>query len=271
MLNNFLARPNNLPFKKLWWKSWYNNFANFFGDMNIVFMNYGYAELSNTQQLSLNTIDSKERYCLNLYHHIASAIPLEGLRILEVGCGRGGGSSYIKRHFKPRKVIGIDFSVNNIKLCRQTHFVPNLQFMIGDAEKLGFQDSSFDTVINVESSHCYPHVEKFFSEAYRVTRPNGHFLFTDFRPKEAIESTEKSLEDCGFQIVKKEIITANVLKAMDLEEERKNLLIKTNIPKFLHPMAHWFVASKGTPVHEAFKTGEMEYLYYILRKPGNRE
>jgi ubiquinone/menaquinone biosynthesis C-methylase UbiE len=272
MFDNLLARPNNLPFRRLWWKTWYNNFgnANFFGDLNIVFMNYGYADLlTDAKQLTLNKADDKEHYCLKLYHHVANAIPLEGLDVLEVGCGRGGGSSYIQRYLKPKKLIAVDFSKNNIKLCHQNHSVPQLQFSIGDAESLTFDDSSFDSVVNVESSHCYGHMERFFAEVFRVLRPNGHFLFADFRPKEAIETTENHLEKCGFEIVKKEIITPNVLKAMDLEEVRKNAIIQNNIPKVLHGLARWFVASKGTPVHQAFQTGKMEYLCYILRKKHN--
>lgn len=35
---------------------------------------------------------------------------LKGQNVLEVGCGRGGGLSYISRYLTPNLCIGIDYS-----------------------------------------------------------------------------------------------------------------------------------------------------------------
>jgi ubiquinone/menaquinone biosynthesis C-methylase UbiE len=267
MLNNFLARPNDFPFRRLLWKTWYNTFASQFANVQIAFMNYGYADSeTDGKQLELFVNEQKERYCAQLYHHVANAIPLSGLDVLEVGCGRGGGSSFISRYLHPKTMTGVDFSENNIAFCQQSHFVPQLNFRIGDAELLPFPDSSFDVVVNIESSHCYGSIERFFAEAFRVIRPDGYFLFSDFRGKEAIETTTKLLQSSGFKVIKLEKITANILKAMDLENERKQTIIKQNIPKYLHGLANWFAGCQGTPVYEAFKKGDLEYLCYVLQK-----
>ena len=53
--------------------------------------------------------------------------------------------------------------------------------MQADAEKLPFDDESFDAIINVESSHCYPHIDSFLSEVRRVLAPGGCFGIVDFR------------------------------------------------------------------------------------------
>ena len=58
--------------------------------------------------------------------------------------------------------------------------------MEGNAEKLPFADQSFDAVINVEASHCYPRFPQFLDEVARVLRPGGHFLYTDVRRRKEI-------------------------------------------------------------------------------------
>jgi ubiquinone/menaquinone biosynthesis C-methylase UbiE len=267
LIERLIARPNNFPFRRFIWKHWYNHLAGKYQKININLMNYGYvSQDSDSERLNLSNSDEKERYCIQLYHHVASAISLANLDVLEVGCGRGGGASYVKRYLKPRSVMGIDFSQSNINFCRQKHQIPGLNFELGDAESLQFDDNSFDAVINVESSHCYQQTEKFFTEVYRVLRPDGYFLFTDFRPQEAVENTYKQLETAGFSVVKEENITANVYASMELEHYRKIEIINTQVPKIFRRLASYFAAAKGTPMYEGLKSGELEYLCYVLKK-----
>ena len=53
--------------------------------------------------------------------------------------------------------------------------------MHGDADNLPFADQSFDAVINIEASHCYPRLSHFLADVARVLRPGGHFLYVDAR------------------------------------------------------------------------------------------
>lgn len=279
MLKKLLSRPNNYPFRRLLWKNWYNHLASNYSNVDVLFMNYGYADLAIdtiqyatqdsrhlARHLELSNNEEKERYCVQLYHHVTSAISLEGLDVLEIGCGRGGGSAFIHRHFKPKSVTGIDFSESNIEYCHNNHDKSQINFCVGDAEALQFNDCSFDAVVNVESSHCYANMEKFFAEVYRVLRPNGYFLIADFRPTDSIDKTRSLLRNFGFKIVKEEFITANVLQAMELEDERKLAAIKAEVPKYLHILAHMFLGSQGTVIYDAFKNRELEYLCYVLQK-----
>ncbi|WP_299487994.1 class I SAM-dependent methyltransferase [Acaryochloris sp. IP29b_bin.137] len=265
MLNNFLAQPNRFPLRRMFWRFWYNYFASRYQDINIVLMNYGYTDF-RTERLQLDRTDERERYCIQLYHYVTHAVPLEGLDVLEVGCGRGGGASYMRRYLNPQSVTGIDFSASNIHFCRQRHQMPGLEFSVDDAESLSLPDHSFDAVVNIESSHCYRQTEHFFSEVFRVLRPQGYFLFADFRPQDAVDATRKQLIKAGFSILKQEAITANVLAAMDLENERKLDIIKTNIPTYFHGLARWFAGIQGSPVYEAFNQGDLEYWCYILQR-----
>lgn len=85
--------------------------------------------------------------------------------ILEIGSGRGGGLSYLTRIAKPDRALGVDFSGTQVEFCNQVHReIDNLEFIEGDATRIQalfprVQTESFDYVLNVESSHCYPNVE----------------------------------------------------------------------------------------------------------------
>lgn len=267
-INKFLSRPNYFPLRRFFWKAWYNLFASRYGDdINIFFMNYGYTNLdSEAKQLEINLANEEEQYCIQLYHHVANAISLKELDVLEVGCGRGGGSSYIKHYLKTKSMTGMDFSEKNIDLCHRNHSGTQLKFIVGDAEFIVFDGCSFDAVVNIESSHCYGSEERFFAEVFRVLRPQGYFLFADFRPKEAIRITNERLKSLGFKIVKNEDISANVLKSMDLEMERKTTIIQKKIPRYLQGISKGFVGVQGSPIYEAFKNGELKYFCYVLQK-----
>jgi hypothetical protein len=64
-------------------------------------MNYGYA-LLNENGRTIKNLDAEleeERFCLQLYHFVATRFhevkTLKGMKVLEVGSGRGGGLNYI--------------------------------------------------------------------------------------------------------------------------------------------------------------------------------
>ena len=72
--------------------------------------------------------------------------PLEGLKVLEVGSGRGGGAAYIAKYLNPAQIIGVDISTSAIALCKKNYTLSNLTFQQGDSERLPFEDNNFDAV-----------------------------------------------------------------------------------------------------------------------------
>ena len=55
----------------------------------VLFMNYGYSSDESDEPLRLTDEDEPERYCIQLYNRIVSAIDVRGKSLLEVGCGPG--------------------------------------------------------------------------------------------------------------------------------------------------------------------------------------
>jgi SAM-dependent methyltransferase len=234
----------------------------------VPFTNYGFAPLAGDgRQPALDAKDEADRFGIQLYHHVAAAVDLSGRDVLEVGCGRGGGASYISRYLGPRAVTGLDLDPGAIAFCRQNVRAPGLSFRAGNSEALPFADGSFDAVVNVESSHCYGSMRDFLREVRRVLRPGGFFLFADFRTRALTPRLHGQLERAGFRFVSEHSITANVFAALDRDSRRKLALIRRRVPPLLRPLFCQFAATEGTATYEAFHTGAWEYRSYVLAPP----
>ncbi|MBI9042855.1 MAG: class I SAM-dependent methyltransferase [Anaerolineaceae bacterium] len=259
-----ISQKSLRPFKRLW----YEFISTQDTEANMRLMNYGWASLDlQAEKLMLNPEDENDRYCIQLYHHLAGEVDLEGKDILEIGSGRGGGASFIARYLNPKSMTGLELANNAVKFCNDHYDVPNLKFVHGDAESPQFDDNSFDVIINVESSHCYKSMSAFLNSVSRLLRPGGFFLFTDFRDIETLETMRQRLQSMGLSIIKEEDINANILKAIDLDNDRKEAMIRAKVPRYLQNLYREFAATKGTRTAYAdFCNRDKVYKSYILQK-----
>ena len=253
-------------FQKNLWKWWYQQLGNRGHDSGWTFMNYGY--LSNDfKKRELSFDDEKNRMFINLYDYVASQISIDGLSVLEVGSGRGGGASFVARYHNPKSIVGMDFSKTAISLSTKLHKnIKNLSFKNGDAEKIPFPDNSFDVILNVESSHCYGNMAKFIAEVYRVLRPNGKFSWADLRAFETVKETEDIFSKSKLKIIKSETITDEVIKALDKIHDKKIEMINSYVPKIINNAFKDFAGVKGSEIYNSFKNGNAVYLSKVLQK-----
>ncbi|MFP4011887.1 MAG: class I SAM-dependent methyltransferase [Spirochaetaceae bacterium] len=264
---NYVNMPKLL--KKPMWRVWHNwIISRDRGEVALRFMNYGYAPADgDSAVIDLAAHDEPERYGAQLYHFTASYTDLAQKDVLEVGCGRGGGASYIARYLRPRSYVGLDLSENGIRFCNTHYTTPNLRFVRGDAEALPFEDDQFDAVVNVESSRAYNDVERFFAEAYRVLRPGGAFLLTDMRLHDHLETLDRQVRSAGFRVEARRNITRNVVRALDIDDERRKHLMRRKIPRPVLKMFSEFAGVRGSGRYAEFATGKMQYVSYFLHKP----
>ena len=75
------------------WKLAYELFPKLLPDANWWFMNYGY-EPTDAERATYGTLDESlfQWRSRAMYHYLAARAHIEGKEVLEVGCGRGGGS-----------------------------------------------------------------------------------------------------------------------------------------------------------------------------------
>jgi hypothetical protein len=74
------------------------------------------------------------------------------------------------------------------------------------------------------------------------------------------------MEKSGMKILKREDITANVLRSLDLDDRRKVLLIRALFRNWLLKPFLEFAGAKGSKIHSGFQSGTMIYLHYVLQK-----
>jgi len=91
--------------------------------------------------------------------------------ILDAGCGHGGFS---KEWAKKNHMIGVDFSLNMLKLAQKN----GLEVYQADVAKLPFADDQFDIVLAAEVIQHVEPVSDFLRELVRVLRPKGRLVIS---------------------------------------------------------------------------------------------
>ncbi len=221
---------------------------------DFVFMNYGYA----AEGMPVAEPGEPERYCQQLYRHVVGSTPLAGRRLLEVSSGRGGGAAFMMAAFRPARLAGVDISEQNVAIARQRAAgIPGLSFETGRAEKLPCADASFDAVVNVEASHLYDDHPKFFAEVRRVLVPGGRFLYADLFW--ANNEPERLIQEAGLAVMESEDITANVVRALDLDTDRRERIVTSGIlPALQQDYRNW-AGVKGFRAYNRFASREWVY------------
>lgn len=234
----------------------------------VKFLNYGLVwDKDNPQPApELKPEDEIDRLSIQLYYHLLAKQQLKGKRVLEVGCGRGGGAYFLARYFPSLEITALDKSKVAIDCCKKMYKLSNLQFVEGDAESLPFENAEFDYVLNVESCHCYPNLDKFFSEVSRVLKPNGRLFLTDNREAKRMTQLVDSLHAASLKLIWQKDITDYICQALTLDSDRKHKLIETKTPWLLKGMMKEFSALKGSKLSQAFESRSCLYYSFILQK-----
>jgi SAM-dependent methyltransferase len=119
--------------------------------------------------------------------------PIDGKRILDIGCGSGALAATLSS--EGAKVVGIDVEETAIESARRN--APLAEFRTGSASQLSFADQAFDATIFVNSLHHIdpPSMEQALSEAGRVLKHGGHLIVIEPLPEGSFFETFRSIED----------------------------------------------------------------------------
>ena len=98
-------------------------------------------------------------------------------KLLDIGSGTG----YLINMLKDKEMTefyGLDLSEEMIKIAESKN-IKNAQFILGSANKLPFDDDTFDVVTCIQSFHHYPYPNEAMREAYRVLKKGGVYILSD--------------------------------------------------------------------------------------------
>lgn len=99
-------------------------------------------------------------------------------KTLEIGCGVGYTSVFLKDSFHLKELISLDYDQNQIDLTKKRKR-EDIIFVQGDATKLSYKNNSFETLIQLMACHHIKDWKKVIKEASRILRKNGVFVSMD--------------------------------------------------------------------------------------------
>lgn len=216
-------------------------------------MNWGYSINNDINKIS--TYEMPKNYSksdinsLNLYYYLVeTAINYSKIQVkmnADIGCGKGGGVSFINKCFKYDKSIGYDFSTESLNQAKIDYFDEKIEFKYFDARKLQYCEP-VDLITNVESFHCYGYKSKFFENCYNMLNENGILAMTDFIDIKLIQKLRKEASEY-FNLLYLEDISPNVIMSVDQKNRMNDVEIGTKKIKEKFPYMPEFILNAIVP------------------------
>lgn len=132
---------------------------------------------------------------------------VEGKAYVELGCGGGQGSVGTAK-LGAETVVGVDFASDQLQHARQLRdfYGVEAQFVKGDVTSLPFADASFDIASSEAAFQMVDHLDQALSEARRVLRDGGVFVFSVPHPlNEMLDADTETIERSYFDAGPREI------------------------------------------------------------------
>ncbi len=114
----------------------------------------------------------------------------EGMRALEIGCGRGVGVEVILDGFGAAAVDAFDLDPDMVERARRRlsrRPAGQVRLWVGDATAIPCPDAAYDAVFDFGTVHHVPDWRKAVREVARVLRPGGRFYFHEIT-REALDT-----------------------------------------------------------------------------------
>lgn len=229
---------------------------------HVRFFNFGYRPLAGEAHIGPVLGPSfPNRDSAQLLFQLLGDVPVEGRRVLEIGCGRAGNLGLLQTLFGANPIHGLDLAPQSLAFGAR-HLQAGAGLLTGDAERLPIKDASIPIVLSVETAHAYPNVERFLREVARVLDVGGWFLYTDLIHAASVEPYVAALGRLGLELRHRRDITANVAASRNVRAERQALALSPDGRSL-----RGYVATKETRPGRSFEPGgDNTYVLARFRK-----
>ncbi|KAK6127616.1 hypothetical protein DH2020_038633 [Rehmannia glutinosa] len=114
-----------------------------------------------------------------------------GQKVLDVGCGIGGGDFYMAEKYGVH-VVGIDLSINMISFAleRAIGLKCAVEFEVADCTKKEYPDGTFDVIYSRDTILHIQDKPALFRSFYKWLKPGGKVLISDYCRKAGTPSAE---------------------------------------------------------------------------------
>tara|TARA_Y100000385_G_scaffold225371_1_gene235783 strand:- start:168 stop:905 length:738 start_codon:yes stop_codon:yes gene_type:complete len=100
------------------------------------------------------------------------------IQIADIGCGAGFLTNHLAKTY--RNINGVDASESSLTVARRKDSTKNVNYILGDAYKLPFDDNSMDIVCAMDFLEHVERPEAVISECSRILKTGGIFFFHTF-------------------------------------------------------------------------------------------
>lgn len=111
------------------------------------------------------------QYNPNFYHN---------KKIVDLGCGFGGGTAYISDNSQDSNIIGIDINEDDLKTALNSYTRPNIAYMKVFAWDTKLDNDSVDLVVNVEciEHNDFEERDLMLKEINRILKKDSYLIIT---------------------------------------------------------------------------------------------
>ncbi|WJZ80515.1 hypothetical protein VitviT2T_000428 [Vitis vinifera] len=124
-------------------------------------------------------------------------------KVLDVGCGIGGGDFYMAEDFDV-EVVGIDLSINMISIALERAIGRKclVEFEVADCTKKTYPDNTFDVIYSRDTILHIQDKPALFKSFFKWLKPGGKVLITDYCKRAGPPSPEfqEYIEQRGYDL-----------------------------------------------------------------------
>jgi len=190
-------------------------------------------------------------------------LPLRGGRLLELGCGRAEKTRAIAKTGLPAEIVALEVDRRQHEINLAQEPIPGVEFRLGGAEAIPFDDGRFDFVVMFRSLHHVP-VERMaaaLKEVSRVLKPGGmawisepvfaggvdqimRLFYDESQMREAAFAALRQAVEQGWLQLRKQLFFSTRSRFRDFDEFDARMIRVTHAEHRLSPAMYQAVRDK---------------------------